>query len=160
MSAPVWVDISFDCLPLRSVTRLDIPLDASPNYRQRCESIKAAIETHGSHNAYYLYNARCRYHLLNEPETGWIEFRFEGTVLTNADDDRCRQCHLNVELGAETCDWLTEPVSRWFSETVVHSVRAEFDRYIRAGDLQKAHDRVAAIQAESDEAGGFMGMYL
>ena len=25
-----WVEISFDCLPLRSVGRLDIPMDASP----------------------------------------------------------------------------------------------------------------------------------
>ena len=51
------VDISFDCLPLRSIGRLDIPLDASPKYRARCERIKAAIDKHGSHNAYYLYHA-------------------------------------------------------------------------------------------------------
>ena len=30
-----YVDISFDCLPLRSVTRLDVPIDASPKYRER-----------------------------------------------------------------------------------------------------------------------------
>ncbi len=28
-----WVEITFDCLPLRTITRFDIPLDASPKYR-------------------------------------------------------------------------------------------------------------------------------
>ncbi len=51
------VEIAFDCLPLRSVGRLDIPLDASPDFRSRCERIKAAMEKHGTHNSYYLYNA-------------------------------------------------------------------------------------------------------
>ena len=39
-----WVEVSFDCLPLRSIARLDIPIDASPKYRARCERIKAAME--------------------------------------------------------------------------------------------------------------------
>ena len=39
-----WVEIRFDCLPLRSVTRLDIPLDASPKYQAFCHRVKAAIE--------------------------------------------------------------------------------------------------------------------
>ena len=34
-----WVEIAFDCLPLRTITRLDIPIDASPAYQQRCERI-------------------------------------------------------------------------------------------------------------------------
>ena len=78
-----YVDVAFDCLPLRSVTRLDIPIDASPKYRARCERIKRAIETHGSHNTYYLYNAGCTFHLTNDPEAGRLEFQFEGTVLTD-----------------------------------------------------------------------------
>ena len=73
-----WVEISFDCLPLRSVGRLDIPIDASPKYRQRCERIKRALEKHGSHNTYYLYNAECRFHLTNDPALGMATFRFEG----------------------------------------------------------------------------------
>ena len=38
-----YVEIEFDCLPLRSVGRMDIPIDASPNYRARCERIKHAL---------------------------------------------------------------------------------------------------------------------
>lgn len=29
-----FVDISFDCLPLRSIGRMDVPLDASPKFRE------------------------------------------------------------------------------------------------------------------------------
>ena len=155
-----WVEIAFDCLPLRSITRFDIPIDASPKYRARCERIKAAIEKHGSLNTYYLYNARCKYHLVNKPDVGTIEYSFEGTVITNKDDVRCQHCDLQVELQKETCDWLTEPITKWFSETVLHSVAAEFDRYIAAGDLEQARKRLEKIEAASDESNGFMGMYL
>ena len=79
-----WVEITFDCMPLRGVGRMDIPIDASPRYRQFCESVKAAIEKHGSHNSFFLYNARCAYRLLNDPERGLIDFKFQGTVLTDA----------------------------------------------------------------------------
>ena len=73
----------FDCLPLRSVGRLDIPLDASPKYRERCEQVKRAIEKHGSHNTYFLYNAACTFHLTNRENFGTLEFRFHGTVITD-----------------------------------------------------------------------------
>ena len=155
-----WVEIEFDCLPLRSVTRLDIPMDASPKYRARCERIKAALDKHGSHNSYYLYNAKCTYHLINSPDTGAIEFSFEGTVVTNQADDRCLHCDLNVELARETCDWLTQPIADWFAETVSHSVAAEFDRYILAGDLEQTRKRLKQIEAASDDSDGFLGMYL
>jgi hypothetical protein len=36
----------------------------------------------------------------------------------------------------------------------------EFNRYIQAGDLQKVQERLDRIQRASDEAGGFVGMYL
>ena len=49
-----WVDVTFDCLPLRSIGRLDIPIDASPKYRERCERLKACIDKHGAHNSYFL----------------------------------------------------------------------------------------------------------
>jgi hypothetical protein len=155
-----WVDIQFDCIPLRSVTRLDVPLDASPRYQALCQRIKSAIERHGVHNAYYLHNAHCLYHLTNDPHDSVLEFAFEGTVFTDDEDVRCKSCDLEVRLQRETCDWLTQPVVQWFSETVRRAVAREFDRYIQAGDLQRAKERIERIQKESDEAGGFIGMYL
>jgi hypothetical protein len=155
-----WVEIEFDCLPLRTVTRLDVPLDSSPKYRQFCERVKAAIEKHGSHNAYYVHNAHCRYHLLNCDTRGAIEFAFEGTVLTDQADQRCQSCDLQVRLVRETCDWLNEDVVKWFAESVSRSVAVEFDRFISAGDLSKTIQRIELIQKASDESGGYLGMYL
>jgi hypothetical protein len=155
-----YVEIEFSCLPLRSVERLDIPLDASPKYRERCLEIKAAIAKHGSHNTYYLYDAGCRFHLTNMPEHGMLEFRFTGTVLTDATDLKTKSADLTVELVRETCDWLTQPIVDWFTDTVTHAVKAEFDLYIQAGDLEKAKARAAALQAQTDAGGGFVGMDL
>lgn len=155
-----WVEITFDCLPLRSVTRLDIPIDASPKYRAQCERIKAAIEKHGSHNTYYLYNALCRYHLTNHADRGMLELRFEGTVITEATDMHTQRCDVQAELVRETCDWLTTPIVQWFEQCVSRSVAVEFDRYIEAGDLQKTKERIARLQAETEQSGGFVGMYL
>src|SRR5882724_7264556 len=105
-----YVEITFDCLPLRSVGRLDIPIDASPKYRERCLAIKQAIEKHGSHNTYYLYNASCVFHLTNRANFGTMEFGFTGTVITDDADMRSKHADLNVELVRETCDWLTAPI--------------------------------------------------
>ncbi len=123
-------------LPLRSVERLDIPLDASPKYRERCLEIKAAIAKHGTHNTYYLYDAGLSLHLTNVPDHGMLEFRFTGTVLTDASDLKTKSADLAVELVRETCDWLTQPIVDWFADTVTHAVKAEFDLYIQAGDLE------------------------
>lgn len=155
-----WVEISFDCVPLRTIGRLDIPLDASPKFRQQCERVKGAMEKHGSYNTYYLYAARCKFHLTNHPESGMLEFRFEGTVLTDPTDTATDRTDLNVELIKETCDWLTAPIVQWFHESVAHAVRVEFDRYIEAGDLQKTKERIAQLQAQTDQDGGYVGMYL
>ncbi len=155
-----WVDIAFDCLPLRSITRLDIPLDASPKYRAFCERVKAAIEKHGTFNTYYLHNARCIYHLTNRDELGMLHFTYEGTVFTDDKDLHTVRSDLQVTLERETCDWLTEPIVEWFAETVPRSVCVEFDRYIEAGDLEKARQRMAAIQEQLDKSGGYLGMYL
>ena len=155
-----WVEIGFDCPPLRSVGRLDVPIDASPKYRAMCERIKQSIDEHGSHNSYYLYNAKCRYHLLNHPDRGFVEFKFEGVMLTDAADTQTERSDLQVELIGETCEWLTEPIIEWFVTTVSHSAEAEFDRYIEAGDLALTKQRIEQIQAESDQAGGYLGMYL
>lgn len=154
------VDITFDCLPLRSVGRLDIPLDASPKYRERCERVKHALETHGSFNTYYLYNARCTFRLTNSDDVGMLEFRFEGTALTDSTDLATKRCDLHVELARETCDWLTEPIVAWFTESVPRAVAVEFDRFIAAGDLEQAKRRVERLHSESDQRGGYVGMYL
>lgn len=155
-----WVEITFDCLPLRSIGRLDIPLDASPKYREFCERLKQALEVHGSYNSYYLYNARCTFHLTNRDDLGMLEFRFEGTVLTDQEDRQTARADLSIELVRETCDWLAEPIVQWFEETVRRAVCVEFDRYIEAGDLEQAKQRIEKLQAASEEAGGFVGMYL
>lgn len=155
-----YVEITFDCLPLRTVGRRDIPIDASPKFRALYERILAALDTHGSHNTYYLYNARCAFHLTNAPEAGMLDFQFEGTVFTDSSDMKTERCDLHVTLDRETCDWLTEPVVHWFEQTVDRAVRVEFDRYIAAGDLQKAVERMEKLQAEQDASGGFLGMGL
>ena len=155
-----WVEITFDCLPLRSVTRLDVPIDASPKFQTLCERVKQAIETHGSHNTYFLHDATCIYHLLNDPELGRLEFSFTGTALTDETDLKCRTCDLQVTLVRETCDWLTQPVVNWFAESVARSVAVEFDRFIQAGDLQRAKERIEEIQKAAEESGGYLGMYL
>jgi hypothetical protein len=155
-----YVDIMFDCLPLRSIGRMDIPLDASPKYRARCERIKHALALHGSHNTYYLYNGSCSFHLTNQAEVGTLEFGFDGTALTDESDQKTARCDLSVELARETCDWLTEPIVCWFQETVPRSVAVEFDRYIAAGDLAQTVERIARLQAETEGRGGFVGMYL
>lgn len=155
-----YVEITFDCLPLRTISRVDIPIDASPKYRARCERILKAMEAHGTFNTYYLYNARCVYHLTNHPEQGMLEFGFEGTVMTDASDRVTERSDVQVELIRETCDWLTEPIVHWFNESVRRAVQVEFDRYIAAGDLEQAVRRIERLQKESDQHGGFVGMYL
>ena len=155
-----FVQVSFDCLPLRSIGRLDIPIDASPKFRARCERIKDVIAKHGTHNAYYLYDAHCVFHLTNDPDRGMLDFGFDGVLLTDAEDQKACSCDLRVQLEKETCDWLTEPVVHWFGKSVSEAVIVEFDRYIAAGDLEKTKQRVVRVQAECDESSGFLGMYL
>lgn len=159
-SMPPWVDIRFDCLPLRNVSRLDAPLDASPNLQKLFENVKAAIAQHGRHNAYYLYNARCGFHLTNSAEVGLVEFAFEGVVLTDPSDAKTLNCDLRIELARETCDWLSQPIVNWLAETVKRAVRVEFDRYIEAGDLAQSTARVAKLEEHLGQSGGFVGMDL
>lgn len=156
MSSPI--EISFDCFPLRSITRFDVPLDASAEFRAICQRIKQAVEKHGLHNTYYLHHGRCRFQLTNDPQIGMLEFQFEGTVLTDPQDLKTLRADLKVELAGETCDWLTAPVVAWFRETVSRAMLVEFDRYIAAGDLQKTVARMEKLQSASDAQGGFVGM--
>lgn len=154
------VAITFECTPLRSVPRLDIPLDASPGYRRRLARMQRAVASHGTRNAYYLTDGACTFRFTNDPDSGWVRFAFEGTVLTDDADSRTIGSDLEVTIDLETCDWLTQPAVKWLTLSVKHAVEAEFDRFIAAGDLSRALDRLAREQAASDAAGGYLGMNL
>jgi len=154
------VDIAFDCLPLRSVTRLDPPLDASPGLVAKWERIKNAIREHGTHNTYYLHNAHCRFYVTNDPGCGMIAFKFEGVVFTDENDARTRSASLHVTLDQENVPWLEQHVVKWFSETVIHAVCSEFNRYIGVGDPERTRQRLEQLQQSIEETGGFVGMHL
>lgn len=155
-----WVEIEFDCLPLRSVTRLDVPMDASPKYEAFVARVKAAMEKHGTFNTYYLHQATCVYHLTNATDRGEVAFSFEGTVLTGEKDRKTRSVDLDVTLVRETCGWLSEPIVQFFSESVQHALLVEFDRYIEAGDLTKTQERMQKLSEQDELGDGFLGMYL
>jgi len=155
-----WVQIEFECLPLRSISRLDVPVDASPAYEQFVLRVKAAMNKHGSFNTYYLHRGQCVYHLTNDPAVGTVSFSFEGTAMTDQDDVRTRAVDLDIKLDSETCGWLSEPIVEFLAESVRQALLVEFNRYIAAGDVKKAEQRVKAIQQQSDQSGGFVGMYL
>lgn len=155
-----WVEITFECIPLRSVGRLDIPIDASPKFRQRCERIKSAMHRHGTLGAYYLANGGCLYHLINDDTEGLLEFAVEGTVLTDESDQKTVGSDLSIELIRETCEWLTAPVVEWFKQSVDRAMKTEFDRYIAAGDLKQTLERIDRLKAQTDQSGGYVGMYL
>jgi hypothetical protein len=156
-----FVEISFDCLPLRSVPRLDVPLDdAEADVVEFAKRLRQAVVKHGQFNTYYLYDARCVFHLTNDETIGMVGFRFEGTVLTDGDDQKTLTSDLVVELAGEVCDWLTAGAVAWLQETVSHAVRIEFDRYIHAGDLKRTIERLEKFRAESDAHGGYLGMGL
>ncbi len=155
-----WVEVVFDCLPLRSVPRTDVPIDASPKLAAKMLRIKAALEKHGSLNSYYLHNATCSFYFTNDPLDGMVQFSFEGVVMTDTRDLEARSADLKVELARETCSWINQTIVDWLNATVPRAVRVEFNRYIAAGDLSQAIKRMEKIQEASDAAGGFVGMYL
>ena len=154
------VEISFDCLPLRSMGRFDIPPDATPEIQALHRRMRWAAEKHGLFNTYYLCNARCVFHLTNDEQIGMLEFGFEGTVLTDGDDRKTQYCDLQVTLLREVCEWLTTPAVAWLANAVREAVKVEFDRCIASGDLQKTIDRMQRLQAESEARGGYLGMGL
>jgi hypothetical protein len=155
------VEISFDCLPLRTVPRFDVPLDDAPAETvEFAKRVRRAVAKHGQFNTYYLRDADCVFRLTNDEKIGMVSFRFEGTVLTDSDDLRTLGCDLEIELTGEVCDWLTADAVAWLKETVAHAVRVEFDRYIQAGDLKRTIERLEKFHAESDAQGGFLGMGL
>src|SRR3989304_1533704 len=103
-------EISFDCLPLRTVGRRDISSDTSPGLEALYRRIQEACVRHGRHNSYYLHGGRGMVYLTGDPKIGMLAFRFEGTVLTDPDDLKTARTDLDIQLFEETCDWLVTPV--------------------------------------------------
>ena len=154
------VAITFDCTPLRTVRSISVPLDASPAYRSRLERLQQAVSRHGTRNTYYLTNGSCTFQLTNDPAVGWVRFSVEGTLITDEADTRTVGSDLTITLDKETCEWLTQPAVQWLMLSARHALEVEFDRYIAAGDLARAQERLAREQAASDASGGFLGMNL
>ncbi len=126
------VDIAFDCLPLRTLSRLDVPLDASESVRRRAEKMKAAINAGGADRSYFLYNAHCIFRFANSEVDGTCRFAFEGAVQTDAGDRKCDQTMLDVSLVSETCGGVPNHVEAWLADRVRQAVIIEFDRFIAA----------------------------
>jgi hypothetical protein len=141
------VDIAFDCLPLRAVTRVDVPLDASPAFRARCEHLQRALEAHDAQNAYFLYNTRCVFRLANSDVQNMLRFTFDGTVLTDQSDVQARDADLQIELAAETCGGLPPAVLAWFRDIVRRAVLIEFDRFISAGQLAQQVSQIGTVDS-------------
>jgi hypothetical protein len=151
------VDIAFDCLPLRAVTRVDVPLDASPAFRARCEHLQRALEAHDAQNAYFLYNTRCVFRLANSDVENMLRFTFDGTVLTDQSDVQARDADLQIELAAETCGGLPASVLSWFHAVIKRAVLIEFDRFIGAGQLAQHVSRIGTVESV-EQLPSFSGM--
>jgi hypothetical protein len=153
------VEIVFDCLPLRSLGRLDTPLDASPTYRARQARIAAAIEQYGAEHTYFLYNARCVFRLANSEITGMLRYEFEGIVHTDASDSLSELAELDTRLTSETCDGLPAEVDAWLRTRVERAVAVEFDRFIAAGRLAQRDADLGQI-GQLSEVPGLSGMQI
>jgi hypothetical protein len=152
-----YLDIAFDCLPLRSVGRVDVPLDASPALRARYERLQKAVDTHGTRNAYFLYNTRCVFRLANSNIEGMLRFSFDGTLLTDHSDCRADRAELAIELTAETCNAMSAEVLAWFRRVVERAVLIEFDHFIAAGALAERVSELESVDSIADVA-DFAGM--
>jgi hypothetical protein len=141
------LDIAFDCLPLRSVGRLDAPLDASPALRARVQQLQRAIDAHGTENAYFLYNTRCVFRLANSEVENMLRFTFDGTVLTDRSDCKADRADLAIELAAETCGTIPPGVLAWFRGVVRRAVLIEFDHFIAAGSLAARVNDLAKVDS-------------
>ena len=73
------------------------------------------------------------------------------------------RCNLWLLYSAMACGhWRARRASTpvWRCCSARRALEAEFDRYIAAGDLGRTLDRLAREDADSDAAGGFLGMNL
>jgi hypothetical protein len=141
------VDIGFDCLPLRSLPRVDIPLDASPAFRARCERLRKALDAHAGENAYYLYNTRCTYRLANSDIDNMLRFSFDGTLVTDRSDCKADRANLDIVLTAETCGGVPAAAMDWLSGIVRQAVLIEFDRFIADGQLAARKDELGSVDS-------------
>ncbi len=151
-----FVDIAFNCLPLRSVGRVDVPLDASPAFRARCERLQRAVDAFGTENAYFLYNTRCVYRFANSDIDNMLRFSFDGVLLTDRSDAKADRAELKIELTSQTCGPLSPEVLAWFRPVVERAVLIEFDHFIAAGKLAERVSelgQVASVADVSDFAG-------
>lgn len=155
--SPPLVDIAFDCVPLRSVGRLDIPLDASESFRRRAEQMQRAIQTYGAERTYFLYNARCLFRFANSEVEGACRFEFEGIARTDAGDRTCEEVTLNVTLVSETCGGVPTAVLDWLTVQVHRAVTIEFNRFIAAGQLASRREELGEI-GELANLSGLAGM--
>jgi hypothetical protein len=155
-AAEPHLDIAFDCLPLRTVSRLDVPLDASDAFRRRAEKMKAAIVAWGADRSYFLYNAHCIFRFAHSEVDGVCRFAFEGAVRTDAGDRKCEQTMLDVNLVSETCDGVPPVVEAWLAERVRQAVAIEFDRFIAAQLALPRED--AGVPTGLDEISALRGM--
>jgi len=153
------IDIAFACLPFRSVSRLDVPMDASPQYRARVERMKAALQTHGAERTYYLYDAHCVFRFANSEVEGMVRFEFEGIVRTDAGDLLTNDVDLEVILTGETCGIIPPEVELWLRERVHRAVAIEFDRFIAAGHLSACAENLGQLERLSDLS-AFSGMHV
>ena len=142
------VDVAFDCLPLRSVGRLDVPLDASDALRHRGGLIKRVVDQFGADRTYYLYNAHCVFRFANSEIEGVCRFKFEGIVRTDAGDRKCISADLETHLVSETCGGIPETTKAWLYDRVRQAVVVEFDRFIAAG-----HAGASAKSSTTDLSG-------
>src|SRR5262245_59878803 len=151
------VDIAFDCLPLRSLPRVDIPLDASPAFRARCERLRKALDAHAGENAYYLYNTRCTYRLANSDIDNMLRFSFDGTLVTDRSDCKAARADLDIVLTADTCGGVPPAAMDWLRGIVRRAVLIEFDRFISDGRLAARKDELGGVDSIAN-VGGFAGM--
>lgn len=151
------VDIAFDCLPLRLVPRIDIPLDASRELRERRELMRQAINAHGPDNTYFLYNTRCVFRLANSDVENMLRFTFDGTIITDRSDCKAEQAELNIMLVAETCGGIPSAALDWLRKIVRRAVLIEFDRFL--ADSQLANQLRGFEESFGiTDAAGFAGM--
>ena len=153
------VDIAFDCLPLRTIGRVDIPLDATPEFRARCERLKQAIDVHENQNAYFLYNTHCTFRLANSEFENVLRFSFEGIVLTDRSDCKAERSELETRLISETCGGVPPAALEWLRGVVERTVLVEFDRFISEGQLAARMTDLGQVE-NAGSVCGFAGMGL
>ena len=79
------VTITFDCTPLRSVSRFDSPLGASPACRKRLEQFQDTVTKHDTRDTYYLTDAVCQFRFTNNPEM-ITSFKIEFSIDSRSSD--------------------------------------------------------------------------